>query len=213
MLLTSGAVIFVLAVTVVLATEIDTPQGVYMSLKSDGVEQDSQCIHCNSVTCIAKNANDSTYIRFVSEIFVLEDILHISNREDIRLEGTAQPETRIVCKERTSEPWREIGFTFTNIQNFSIVNITVHNCGMLSQERFLTRHVFHSAIFLVHCTSSLTSPKYVSATGSSTDNHLLAGLQNGASYTIFLVGTSEHLPSDRVDYPNSITLSELLQLV
>jgi len=66
MLLTSGAVIFVLAVTVVLATEIDTPQGVYMSLESDGVQQDSECTHCNSVTCIAKSANDSTYIKHYS---------------------------------------------------------------------------------------------------------------------------------------------------
>ena len=151
-LLTSGAVIIVLAVTVVVATEIDTPQGVCVGLESDGVQQDSECIHCNSLTCIAKNANDSTYIRFVSEIFVLEDILHISNKGGIHFEGIAQPETRIVCKERTSEPWREIGFKFTNIQNLSIVNITVHNCGVSSQKQFLTRHVFYSAIFLVHCT-------------------------------------------------------------
>jgi len=51
----------------------------------------------------------------------------------------------------------------------------------------------------------------VDVSGGSTDNHLLTGLHNGASYTISIVGTSEHLPSDRVDYPNSITLSELLQ--
>ena len=53
----------------------------------------------------------------------------------------------------------------------------------------------------------------MNVSGSSTDNHLLADLQNGVSYTIFIVGTSEHLPSDRVDYPNSIKMSELLQLV
>ena len=51
----------------------------------------------------------------------------------------------------------------------------------------------------------------VNVSGGSTDNHLLFGLQNGVSYTISIVGTSEHLPSDRVDYPNSIILSELLQ--
>ena len=53
----------------------------------------------------------------------------------------------------------------------------------------------------------------VDVSSGSTDNHLLTGLQNGASYTISIVGTSEHFFSDRVDYPNSITLSELLQLV
>ena len=48
--------------------------------------------------------------------------------------------------------------------------------------------------------------------GGSTDNHLLSGLQNGASYTISIVGTSEHFFSDRVGYPSSIPLSEFLQL-
>ena len=53
----------------------------------------------------------------------------------------------------------------------------------------------------------------VNVSGGSTDNHLLTGLQNGSDYTISIVGTSERLPSDHVDYPNSITLSESLQLV
>ena len=53
----------------------------------------------------------------------------------------------------------------------------------------------------------------VDVSGGYTDNHTLTGLQNGASYTISIVGTSEHLPSDRVDYPNSIPLSEFLQCV
>jgi len=53
----------------------------------------------------------------------------------------------------------------------------------------------------------------VDVSGGSTDNHLLTGLQNGASYTISIVSTSEHLPSDRVDYPNKIPLSEFLQCV
>ena len=52
----------------------------------------------------------------------------------------------------------------------------------------------------------------VDVSGGSTDNHTLTGLQNGASYTISIVGTSEHLPSIRVNYQNSILLSELLQL-
>ena len=53
----------------------------------------------------------------------------------------------------------------------------------------------------------------VDVSGGSTDNHLLTGLQNGTSYTISIVGTSKHFFSDRVDYPNSIPLSEFLQLV
>ena len=53
----------------------------------------------------------------------------------------------------------------------------------------------------------------VDVSGGYTDNHTLTGLQNEASYTISIVGTSEHLPSDRVDYPNIIPLSEFLQCV
>ena len=51
----------------------------------------------------------------------------------------------------------------------------------------------------------------VNVSGGSTDNHLLTGLQNETSYTISIVGISDHFFSDRVDYPNSITLSEFLQ--
>ena len=47
--------------------------------------------------------------------------------------------------------------------------------------------------------------------GGPTDNHLLTGLQNGTSYNISIVGTSEHVFSEEVEYPNEITLSELLQ--
>ena len=49
----------------------------------------------------------------------------------------------------------------------------------------------------------------VDVSDGSTDNHLLTGLQieDGTSYTISIVGTSEHVFSDPVDY----TLSELLQ--
>ena len=53
----------------------------------------------------------------------------------------------------------------------------------------------------------------VDTSGGLTDNHLLTGLQNGASYTISIVGTSEHFFSDSVDYPNSIPLSELHKLI
>ena len=34
--------------------------------------------------------------------------------------------------------------------------------------------------------------------GGSTDNYLLTGLQNGESYTISIVATSQHLPSESV---------------
>ena len=42
--------------------------------------------------------------------------------------------------------------------------------------------------------------------GGSTDNHTLTELQSGANYNISIVGTSTHLPSDSVKYPNAILL-------
>ena len=44
--------------------------------------------------------------------------------------------------------------------------------------------------------------------GGSTNNYLLTGLQNGVSYTISIVGTSNHLPSEQVTFPNNIPLSK-----
>ena len=38
----------------------------------------------------------------------------------------------------------------------------------------------------------------VIVSGGSTDNYLLTGLQNGESYTISIVATSQHLPSESV---------------
>ena len=50
----------------------------------------------------------------------------------------------------------------------------------------------------------------VDVSGRSTDNHLLTSLVNGASYTISIVGTSEHFSSEHVEHQNTIALSELL---
>ena len=48
----------------------------------------------------------------------------------------------------------------------------------------------------------------MNVSGGSTHNHLVTGLQNGASYNISIVGTSDHLPSDSVKYTNVILLSK-----
>ena len=50
----------------------------------------------------------------------------------------------------------------------------------------------------------------VNVSDGSTDNYLIGGLQNGANYTIRIVGISKHFFSEEVKNPNSITLSELL---
>jgi len=52
----------------------------------------------------------------------------------------------------------------------------------------------------------------VDVCGASTHRYLLAGLQNGANYTISIVGTSDHFPSDPISYPISIALSKFLPL-
>ena len=142
----NSALIFILSVAIVAPIEIDTSQRVCVSVESD---EDFECIHCDSVTCIVENVNDSTHVQFVSKTFILEDTLHISNREGIHLEGTAQPETKIECKEQSQEG---IGLKFTNIQNLTIINITVEGCGVWSLRPFFPTHVFYSAIFLTCCT-------------------------------------------------------------
>ena len=48
----------------------------------------------------------------------------------------------------------------------------------------------------------------VDVSGGSTHNHLLTGLQNGASYNISIVGTSDNFYSDLVEYSNVIKLGK-----
>ena len=48
----------------------------------------------------------------------------------------------------------------------------------------------------------------VDVSGGSTHNHLLTGLQNGASYNISIVATSTHFYGDRVYFTNIVQLSE-----
>ena len=42
----------------------------------------------------------------------------------------------------------------------------------------------------------------------STDNYLLTGLQNGESYTISIVATSRHLPSESIPADMKVMLGE-----
>ena len=51
----------------------------------------------------------------------------------------------------------------------------------------------------------------VDVTDGETDSYLLTDLQNGDSYNISIVGKSAHFFSERVFYPSSLPLSELLQ--
>ena len=56
--------------------------------------------------------------------------------------------------------------------------------------------------YRIDYTSSDGSSNSVTVSGGSTDNHLLTGLQNGDTYTISIVATSEQSasdPSDSVD--------------
>ena len=50
----------------------------------------------------------------------------------------------------------------------------------------------------------------VDVSDGSTDNYLLTRLQNGASYTISIMGTSQHLPSEKVELDTDIDLGEMI---
>ena len=52
----------------------------------------------------------------------------------------------------------------------------------------------------------------VHVNSGSTDNYLLTDLQNRKSYSLSITGTSNHFPSEHVDYSNSIFLGEFSKL-
>ena len=56
--------------------------------------------------------------------------------------------------------------------------------------------------------SDIDSSDSVDVSGGSTDNYLLTGLQNGDSYTISIVATSAHFPSESVTVNMNIGLGE-----
>ena len=56
--------------------------------------------------------------------------------------------------------------------------------------------------------SDSDSSDSVDVSGGSTDNYLLTGLQNGGSYTISIVATSAHFPSESVTLDMNIGLGE-----
>ena len=52
------------------------------------------------------------------------------------------------------------------------------------------------------------SGRNVDVSGGSTDDYLLTGLQNGESYTISIVATSQHLPSESIPADMEVMLGE-----
>ena len=61
--------------------------------------------------------------------------------------------------------------------------------------------------YRIYCSGGSSGSEDVS--GGSTHNHLRTGLRNGARFIISIVGTSVHLPSERVEYSNIINLGKL----
>ena len=47
--------------------------------------------------------------------------------------------------------------------------------------------------------------------GGSTDNYILTGLQNGENYTISIVATSQHFPSDMVTAKKEVSLGKKIE--
>ena len=58
------------------------------------------------------------------------------------------------------------------------------------------------------CYNDSNSSDSVDVSGGSTDNYLLTGLQNGESYTISIVATSEHFYSESVTVDLNVGLGE-----
>ena len=51
----------------------------------------------------------------------------------------------------------------------------------------------------------------VDISNGSTNNYLLTGLQSGASYTISIVGTSLHLPSDPLSQSIELVIGNIIR--
>ena len=62
--------------------------------------------------------------------------------------------------------------------------------------------------YKIDYTSSDDSSDSVTVSGGSTDNYLLTGLQNGDTYTISIVATSDSLPSGSVTADTTVGLRE-----
>ena len=63
--------------------------------------------------------------------------------------------------------------------------------------------------YRIDYTSSDGSSDSVTVSDGSTDNYLLTDLQNGDTYTISIVATSEHLPSETVTIIPNLLLGNL----
>ena len=61
--------------------------------------------------------------------------------------------------------------------------------------------------------SDSDSSDSVDVSGGSTNEYLLTGLQNGDSYTISIVATSQHLPSENVTLDMDVGLCKLIAIV
>ena len=62
--------------------------------------------------------------------------------------------------------------------------------------------------YRIDYTSSNGSSDSVTVSGGSTDNYLLTGLQNGDTYTISIVATSDLFPSESVTADMTVGLRE-----
>ena len=60
--------------------------------------------------------------------------------------------------------------------------------------------------------SDSDSSDSMDVSGGSTDNYTLTGLQNGDSYTISIVATSQHLPSESVTLDMDVDLGECIYI-
>ena len=63
--------------------------------------------------------------------------------------------------------------------------------------------------YIISYTDGVSSDN-MTVDGGSTDNHTLTGLQNGATYTISIVATSQHFFSDAVTVNMVVGLGECI---
>ena len=172
--------IFVLSVLLLSVSTSSRPEQSEICV---GDSSDCGSHFCDSVQCITDNITDSTVIQFASPEFFLKDILCIHDKIDIWLQGTNPGhKAKIICPEHKPERkscsekiGNGIGLVFVKIQNLTIANISIENCGW---SRKIEWNIdFQNAVFIKSSTTITVTDIHIL---NSTGNGLAIINSNGA---------------------------------
>ena len=129
--------------------------------------QDNDNGNCTSV---ATSLNSSTITQNYASLLLMQDIvisepIKVANRIGITIRGNVEG-IRVCCENLES------GFTFLQVTNLTIVDITVINCGALQNSTSYGVDpdmpvLFRSSIYMVNCTDITVAGTHVTESGGT----------------------------------------------